>query len=59
MFGTDIPLGPYSDPAVYPARVSEVKSAIASAFDEEEAQELIHRLFYQNAYDLFFANRAE
>lgn len=59
MFGTDIPLGPYSDPAVYPARVSEVKSAIAAAFDEEEAQELIHRLFYQNAYDLFFAGREE
>ncbi len=59
MFGTDIPLGPYSDPAVYPARVSEVKSAIADAFDEEEAAELIHRLFYQNAYDLFFAGREE
>ena len=59
MFGTDIPLGPYSDPSVYPARISEVKSAIAAAFDEEEAQELIHRLFYQNAYDLFFAGREE
>lgn len=59
MFGTDIPLGPFGDPETYPCRVSEVKSAIASAFDEDEAQELIHRLFYQNAYDLFFANRAE
>ena len=59
MFGTDIPLGPFGDPATYPYRVSEVKSAIASAFDEEEAQELIHRLFYQNAYDLFFAGREE
>ncbi len=57
MFGTDIPLGPYSDPDVYPERVSEVKSAIAEAFEEEEAAELIHRLFYQNAYDLFFANK--
>jgi len=57
-FGTDIPLGPYSDPEAYPARVSEVKSAIAEAFeDEEEAAELIHALFYQNAYDLFFAGR--
>ncbi|MBR1778444.1 MAG: amidohydrolase family protein [Alphaproteobacteria bacterium] len=57
-FGTDIPLGPYSDPAAYPARVSEVKSAIVAAFeDEEEAAELIHALFYQNAYDLFFADR--
>ncbi len=57
MFGTDIPLGPYSDPATYPARVSEVKSAIAASFDEEDARELIHRLFYQNAYDLFLAGR--
>lgn len=57
-FGTDIPLGPYSDPAAYPARVSEIKSAIAEAFeDEEEAAELIHALFYQNAYDLFLADR--
>ena len=57
-FGTDIPLGPYSDPDVYPARVSEVKSAIAEAFeDEDEAAELIHALFYQNAYDLFLAGR--
>ena len=59
-FGTDIPLGPYSDPDVYPARVSEVKSAIAAAFeDEEEAADLIHALFYQNAYDVFFAGRDE
>ena len=58
MFGTDIPLGPYSDPDVYPARVSEVKTAIAEAFeDEDEAAELIHALFYQNAYDLFLAGR--
>lgn len=58
MFGTDIPLGPFSDPAVYAYRVSEVKSAIAEAF-EDEAEELIHRLFYQNAYDLFFAGHEE
>ena len=58
-FGTDIPLGPYSDPATYPARVSEVKSAIAEAFEEEEAEELIHALFYQNAYDLFLAGRED
>ncbi len=57
MFGTDIPLGPYADPDSYPARVSEIKSAIAEAFEPEEAEELIHRLFYQNAYDLFFAGR--
>ncbi|MBO4521100.1 MAG: amidohydrolase family protein [Alphaproteobacteria bacterium] len=60
LFGTDIPLGPYSDPDAYPARVSEVKTAIAEAFeDEEEAAELIHALFYQNAYNLFFAGRDE
>lgn len=58
-FGTDIPLGPYSDPATYPARVSEVKSAIAEAFGEDEARELIHALFYQNAYDVFLAGREE
>lgn len=61
MFGTDIPLGPYGDPEFYPTRVAEVKTALAEAFDEEEgeAEELIHALFYQNAYDLFFAERGE
>ncbi len=57
MFGTDIPLGPFSDPKIYAYRVSEVKSAIANAFDEEDAQEVIHKIFYQNAYDLFFSSK--
>ncbi len=56
LFGTDIPLGPFGDPSYYPARVSEVKSAVAEEFPDE-AEELIHRLFFRNSYDLFFAGR--
>lgn len=55
LFGTDIPLGPFSDPSYYPQRVSELKTAIAEEFEEEEAMYLIHKLFFQNSFDLFFA----
>lgn len=57
LFGTDIPLGPYSDPETYPARISEVKSAIYEAFPEEDAEILCHKLFFQNAWNLFFDGR--
>lgn len=61
MFGTDIPLGPFGNPDFYPSRIAEVKNAVAEAFDDEEdeAAELLHALFYQNAYDLFFEGREE
>lgn len=56
LFGTDIPLGPFGDPSYYPYRISEVKSALAEAFPDE-ADELIHKLFFQNSYDLFFSRK--
>ncbi|MCQ2965987.1 MAG: amidohydrolase family protein [Alphaproteobacteria bacterium] len=56
LFGTDIPLGPYGDPSFYPNRVSEVKSAIIEEFGKKSGKEIIQRIFYQNAYDLFFKN---
>lgn len=58
LWGTDIPLGPFGDPSYYPRRVGEVKSAIREAF-EDDADEIMQKLFYQNAYDLFFAPKGE
>lgn len=59
LWGTDIPLGPFGDPSYYAERVSDVKCAIRASFDENDAEELIHRLFFQNAYDLYFDGRVD
>lgn len=59
LWGTDIPLGPFGNASYYPARVAEVQEAICQSFDEDEAEELIHMLFFQNAFDLFFDGRFE
>ena len=58
LWGTDIPLGPFGNAKYYPARVAEVKNAIYATF-EENADELCHKLFFKNAYDLFFKRRFE
>lgn len=58
LWGTDIPLGPFGNPEYYPQRVGEVKSAITEAF-EDEAPEIIRKIFYQNAYDLFIAPKEQ
>lgn len=58
LWGTDIPLGPFGDPAYYPQRVSEVKSAIVEEFGDD-APEIIERLFFTNAYDLFLSPKEE
>lgn len=58
LWGTDIPLGPFGDPAYYAERVGEVKAAIAEAF-EDDADDIIERLFYRNAFDLFLAPKEE
>ena len=59
LWGSDIPLGPFGDPAYYALRVSEVKTAVYESFPDDVAEELIHRLFFQNAYDLYFDGRPE
>ncbi len=58
LWGTDIPLGPFGDPAYYAQRVGDVKSAVAEEFGED-ADDIIEMLFYRNAYELFLAPKGE
>lgn len=58
LFGTDAPLGEFGDPKkivpnYYPNRISAVKTAITKTFPDD-AEELIDKIFYKNADELFF-----
>lgn len=63
LFGTDAPIGrfgnngengipPYS---AYSKVVDDIKNSIKSAFSADEANEIIDKIFYRNAYNLFFS----
>lgn len=63
LFGTDAPIGrfggngenglkPYE---AYQKVVTDVKNAIKNAFSQKEADELIEKIFYKNADNLFFS----
>ena len=62
LFGTDAPIGrfgkdgenglqPYN---AYSKVVDDIKTSIKLAFPKEEAEEIIDKIFYRNAYNLFF-----
>lgn len=54
LFGTDAPIAEYStDMELYPRIVRETKAAIRGRFGDK-ADELIEKIFYKNANDLFF-----
>lgn len=65
MFGTDAPLGIYgelkftnlSPKESYEDTVSSLKSAIKTEFGDEEGEEIINKIFYENADNLFFKNK--
>ena len=66
LFGTDAPLGCYGSQnpisnlppkQAYEKTVDVIKSAIRENFDD--AEDLIHKIFYQNAQDLFFAPKTQ
>ncbi len=67
MFGTDAPLGCYDSKTgflndtnkakqMYEQTVSKLKSAIKKEF-KDESDEIIQKIFYDNANDLFFNNK--
>ena len=64
LFGTDAPLGIYGELQItertpkesYADTVGTLKTAIKNEFPED-ADEIIERLFYKNADELFFKNR--
>ena len=65
MFGTDAPLGIYGElnfnrqgpKESYEDTVSTLKSAIKTEFGDEEGEEIINKIFYENADNLFFKNK--
>ncbi len=62
LFGTDAPLGCFGEKTVreiseqkaYSDTVSKLKTAIKNNFETNEANEIIDKIFYQNAHELFF-----
>lgn len=55
LFGTDAPIAEfYGDTELYPRVVRETKAAIRGRFGDK-ADELIEKIFYKNANELFFA----
>lgn len=57
LFGTDAPLGKFGadgikDPHYYRRNIEQIKTAIKGRF--KNAEELINKLFYENAQELFF-----
>ncbi len=67
MFGTDAPLGIYGElkftnltpKESYEDTVSSLKSAIINEFGEEEGSDIINKIFYENAENLFFKNKPQ
>ena len=63
MFGTDAPLGIYGEfkhsettpKQAYENTVGTLKTALMKEFGEEEGNEIIEKLFYKNADELFFS----
>jgi len=54
LFGTDTPLGPMGNNKGYFARVKEIENAVNDNFpDEKRAQEILDKLFYKNAENIF------
>ena len=62
LFGTDAPLGEFghggingvSPKEAYSNLVVNIKKSIKDAFNEQEADEIIDKIFYKNAKNLFF-----
>lgn len=57
LFGTDAPLGKFGadgikDPQYYRKNIEQIKTAIKGRF--KNAEELINKVFYENAQELFF-----
>ena len=67
LFGTDAPLGEFghggkngvSPREAYSNLVINIKTSIRKAFDKDEADKIINKIFYQNAKDLFFGHITE
>ena len=65
MFGTDAPLGIYGElnfnrpgpKESYEDTVSTLKTAIKTEFGDDEGEEIINKIFYENAENLFFKNK--
>jgi len=53
LFGTDAPLGEFGKKEFYAKRVKELKVAITNEFGDK-AEEIIDKVFYKNAEELFF-----
>lgn len=57
LFGTDAPIAEYyKDSELYPKVVRETKAAIKDRF-ADKSEEIINKIFYKNADDIFFKNR--
>lgn len=54
IFGTDAPLGEFANKSNYANHVSKIKSAIQNAFEPNRAEEIIDKVFYRNAQEIFF-----
>lgn len=67
LFGTDAPIGRFGNSGenglspfeAYSKVVEDVKNTIKIAFSENEADEIIEKIFYKNAQDLFFYKNSE
>ncbi len=65
LFGTDAPLGIYGElnfnrqgpKESYEDTVSTLKTAIKTEFGDDEGEEIINKIFYENAENLFFKNK--
>ena len=66
LFGTDAPIGRFGGQGefgikpldAYQEVIIDVKNAIKKAFPQKEADELIEKIFYKNAQDLFFSKKS-
>jgi len=57
LFGTDTPLGPVGNSQGYSARIKEIEKAVNENYpDETRAKEILDKLFYENAKNIFAKN---
>jgi len=54
LFATDGPLGGFCKKEFYAQNVADIKSAIVKEFGEDRSKEIIDKVFYKNAQEIFF-----
>lgn len=67
LFGTDAPIGRFggigendlSPHQAYSKVVADIKESVWKAFSAKDAEEIIDKIFYKNAKNLFFPNEVE